>query len=211
MTGRLDNFTDAAFAFALSLLVIGGARAPENFDQLLGALGDLPAFAFGFAVMAMFWMGHVRWRRLRGEGDFLSTFLTLLLVFLTLIYVQPLRGMASATGLWFTGHGQKFGGSLSGLFAVYGTGFVAMSLTMAALFAEALRDPDPTPEQRANLRGECWVWLILAATGIVSILVSLTRFGVWAAMVYATLPVTIGLFTWWHDWTGERAVRSAPQ
>ena len=65
-TGRLDNFTDAAFAFAVSLMVIGGAGAPENFEQLVGALADLPAFAFGFAVMAMFWMSHVRWRKIRG-------------------------------------------------------------------------------------------------------------------------------------------------
>ena len=82
MTSRLDNFTDAAFAFAVSLLVIGGARAPDNFDALVGALGDIPAFAFGFAVMAMFWLGHVRWRKLRGDGDWLSVLLTLVLVFL---------------------------------------------------------------------------------------------------------------------------------
>lgn len=204
MTSRLDNFTDAAFAFAVSLLVIGGARAPDDFDALLLSLGDIPAFAFGFAVMALFWLGHVRWRRLRGDGDLLSIFLTLLLIFLTLVYVQPLRGMAAATGLWFTGHGQTFGGSLTGLFAVYGTGFVAMSLTMTALFTEALRRADLTAAEEANIRGERVIWLILAATGALSILFSQTPYGVWAAMLYATLPVTIGLFSWRHDWTGER-------
>lgn len=203
-TARLDNFTDAAFAFAVSLLVIGGARAPENFDTLLLSLGDIPAFAFGFAVMAMFWSSHVRWRGLRGDGDWLSMLLTLILVFLTLVYVQPLRAMASATGLWFTGHGQMFGGSLSGLFAVYGTGFVAMSLIMVALWTETRRDRDLTAEQRGNASGERGIWLILAATGILSILVSQTRYGVWAAMVYASLPLTIGLFTWRHDWTGDK-------
>jgi len=206
MTSRLDNFTDAAFAFSVSLLVIGGARAPETFHALVVSLGDIPAFAFGFAVMAMFWRGHVGWRKLRGQGDWLATVLTLLLVFLTLIYVQPLRAMASATGLWFTGHGKMFGGSLPGLFTVYGTGFVAMALTMAALYAEALRDSDLTAEQRAEARGERGIWLIIALTGIASILVSLTPYGVWAAMLYATLPVTIGLFTWRHDWTGRKAV-----
>ena len=203
-SSRLDAFTDAAFAFAVSLLVIGGARAPEDFEQLITALGDLPAFAFGFAVMTMFWMSHVRWRRIRGDGDWRSTLLTLALVFLTLGYVQPLRSMAAATGLWFTGHGQMFGGSLTGLFAVYGTGFVLMSLTMAALWSEALSDRELTAEQRGNVRGERGIWIILAATGLASVLVSTTRFGVWAAMLYATLPVTIGLFTWRHDWNGER-------
>jgi uncharacterized membrane protein len=194
VTERLDNFTDAAFAFAVSLLVIGGAGAPTDFDQLVGALGDIPAFAFGFAIVVMFWMAHVRWRKLRGEGDSRSALLTLLLVFLVLIYIQPLRGMAAATGLWFTGQGGGFQGSLQGLFAVYGTGFVAMSLTMAAL----------TAVDRANSRGERTIWLILAGTGLASILFSLTPYGVWAAMVYATLPISIGLFTRRFDWTGAK-------
>ena len=205
MTERIDNFTDAAFAFAVSLLVIGGARAPDTFDALVASLGDIPAFAFGFAIMTMFWLGHVRWRRLRGDGGILATVLTLLLVFLTLIYVQPLRAMASATGLWFTGHGRMFGGSLSGLFTVYGTGFVAMSLTMAALYSESLRNEKASRERRAETRGERGIWLILAVTGITSILVSLTPWGQWAAMLYASLPLTIGLYSWRYDWTGARA------
>lgn len=207
-TGRLDNFTDAAFAFAVSLLVIGGAREPADIETLIAALGDIPAFAFGFAIMAMFWLGHVRWRRLRGEeGDWLATLLTLVLVFLTLIYVQPLRAMAAATGLWFTGQGAGFRGSVADLFAVYGTGFVAMSLIMAALYVEALRHSGLTAGQQAEARGERGVWLILAVTGVASILVSLTPYGQWAAMLYATLPLTIPLFVYLHDWTGAGTSR----
>ena len=209
MTSRLDNFTDAAFAFAVSLLVIGGAGAPASFDALVGALGDIPAFAFGFAVVVMFWMAHVRWRRLRGDGGVRSILLTLLLVFLMLIYIQPLRAMAAATGLWFTGQGGGFGGSLSGLFAVYGTGFLAMSLTMVALFADAAANPGLDPEDWAGARGERTIWLILAATGIASILVTMTPWGKWAAMLYATLPLTIGWFTWRFDWTGGKDLDEA--
>jgi len=210
-TSRLDNFTDAAFAFSVSLLVIGGAGAPASFDELIGALGDIPAFAFGFAVVAMFWAGHVRWRHLRGDGDLLSTFLTLLLIFLTLIYVQPLRGMAAAVGLWFTGQGGGFRGNVAGLFAVYGTGFVAMALTMAALFSDVLRKPGLDAEARINARGERIIWLILATTGLVSILVSATRYGMWAAMLYATLPVSIGLFLWRYNWTDQSGEAAPPE
>ena len=204
-TERLDNFTDAAFAFAVSLLVIGGAEAPSNIQTLVAALGDIPAFAFGFAVMAMFWMGHVRWRRLRGsEGSWLSTLLSLLLVFLTLIYVQPLRSMAAATGWWFTGHGSGFRGSVADLFAVYGTGFVAMALIMALLFSEALRYAGLSAGRRRNAAGERGIWVILVLTGIASIAMSQTRYGVWAAMLYSTLPISIGLWTYLHEWTDER-------
>lgn len=171
-TARLDAFTDAAFAFAVSLLVIGGARAPDDIDTLIAALGDIPAFAFGFAIMTMFWLGHVRWRRLRGpEGDWLTTLLTLVLIFLTLIYVQPLRAMASETGLWFTGQGSGFRGDVADLFAVYGTGFVAMSLTMAGLYFDVLRQGELTARTTGEARGEQTIWLILAVTGMFSILV----------------------------------------
>lgn len=205
MTNRLDNFTDAAFAFAVTLLIIGGSNSPDTSDALLAALGDLPAFAFGFAIIVMFWISHVRWRAMRGDGDAWSVVLTLLLVFLVLIYVQPLRGMAAATSAWFVGQGRGFGGEVQTLFTIYGTGFVAMSLVTAALFADALRDPDLTARQRANARGDRVIWLILAVTGTISVLLSLTRFGMWAAMVYATLPLTIGLVAWRHDWDGKRA------
>lgn len=208
-TDRLDNFTDGAFAFAVTLLVIGGAGAPQTFGELADALREIPAFAFGFAVVLCFWLGHVRWRALRGDGDWLSVFLTLLLIFLVLIYVQPLRSMAAATGLWFTGQGEGFKGSLSGLFAIYGTGFVAMALTMAALFTDALRNPELDGAGRRSAKGDRVIWLILAGTGIASIAVSMTRFAPFGGMVYMTLPVSIGLFTARYDWTGERSPSAA--
>ncbi|HEX9963804.1 MAG TPA: TMEM175 family protein [Allosphingosinicella sp.] len=203
--GRLDNFTDAAFAFAVSLLVIGGAGAPADFNALVRALGDIPAFAFGFGIVVMFWYAHVRWRRLRGEGDWRALCLTLLLVFLVLIYIQPLRAMAAATSIFFTGQGGGFRGNVAGLFAVYGTGFVLMSLTVAALFADAWRNPELDRAGRAQAKGEVGIWLILAATGILSILLSLTRFGAFAAFAYSTLPISIGLFTRRFEWTGATA------
>jgi hypothetical protein len=129
-------------------------------------------------------------------------------VFLTLIYVQPLRGMAAATGVWFTGQGSGFKGNLTSLFAVYGTGFVAMSLLMAALFSDALRNTNLTKGDRQNARGERVIWAILSATGLLSILISFTRYGVWAAMVYATLPVSISLFVNRFDWTGAQQASS---
>jgi uncharacterized membrane protein len=208
--GRIDNFTDAAFAFAVSLLVIGGAGAPADFDALAHALADIPAFAFGFAIVVLFWFAHVRWRRLRGEGDWRSLCLTLLLVFLVLIYIQPLRAMAAATSVFFTGQGGGFRGNAGDLFAVYGTGFVLMSATLAALFADARRNPELGPLDRHRADGEVAIWLIHAATGMASILLSLTRFGPFAALVYATLPISIGLYVRRRRGLGEPNGETAP-
>jgi len=211
-TERLDNFTDAAFAFAVTLLVIGGSEAPTNSAMLMAAVAEVPAFAIGFAIIAMFWTAHVRWRGMRGEGDWRSVVLSILLVFLVLIYVQPLRAMARSLSTYLGGAGTPFSGSIPDLFLVYGAGFVAMALTMALLFAEARRNRALDGPTQHALKGEVWIWVILVVTGLVSI--ALTRIGgiaQFAPMAYATLPISIGLFSW--RWYGGRmaAVQAAEE
>ena len=199
MTNRLDNFTDAAFAFAVTLLVIGGSDPPTDYAMLSAAVAEVPAFAIGFAIIAMFWFGHVRWRHFRGEGDGLSVLLSVLLVFLVLIYVQPLRAMARSFSTFLGGSGTPFSGDVGDLFFIYGLGFVAMAATMAALFREAHRNPELTAADRHVLRGEIVIWLILVVTGLVSLLLaSFEASGDFAPLVYATLGFTIPLFTWRH-------------
>jgi uncharacterized membrane protein len=197
MNNRLDNFTDAAFAFAVTLLVIGGSEAPADYAVLSAALAEVPAFAIGFALIAMFWFAHLRWRHYRGEGGWLSMLLTVLLIFLVLIYVQPLRAMARSFSSFLGGSGAPFQGAVGDLFFVYGLGFVAMAATTACLFFEAQRSHTIAAEMRRSARGEAYVFLILAATGIVSIF--MTRFAAianFSPLPYATLPISVGLFNW---------------
>ena len=204
MTSRLDNFTDAAFAFAVTLLVIGGSEPPTSYAMLADAVAEVPTFAIGFAIIAMFWFAHVRWRTYRGEGDWLSALLSVLLVFLVLIYVQPLRAMARSFATFLGGSGTPFEGDLGDLFLVYGAGFVAMAAATVALFLEARRNPALTPELRLAARGEAIIWSILVATGLVSILLaSFDSTETLAPLAYATLPITIGLFVWRFQWEVE--------
>ena len=203
MTSRLDNFTDAAFAFAVTLLVIGGSESPTSQAMLARAVAEVPAFAIGFAIVAMFWVAHVRWRAYRGDGDWLSALLTVLLVFLVLIYVQPLRAMARSFSTFLGGGGAPFDGDVGQLFVIYGAGFVAMSAATTALFFEVRRNPALGRPERVAARGESVIWLILVATGLVSILLaSFESTEAIAPAIYATLPLTIGIFTWRYDWEG---------
>jgi uncharacterized membrane protein len=199
---RLDTFVDAAFAFAVTLMVVGGGGFSVDADTLANSVAAIPSFAIGFAIIAMFWHAQVRWRRLRGEGDWRSVLLVLLLTFVVLIYVTPLRAMATSFAAFLGGSGDGFRGSLAMLFTVYGVGFTTMSAVMALLFADALRNPALAPGLRREALGETWIWVILAATGIASTLIALipspVQFG--APFLYATLPVTIGLFVWRWGW-----------
>lgn len=204
-TSRLDNFTDAAFAFALSLLVIGGGDLPSTGEELRSALADLPIFAIGFALLGMFWYGHVRWRNYRGPGGSLSVVLTFTLVFILLIYIRPLQAMAASFATFLGGSGTRFRGDLGEMFTIYGAGFSAMCLVMALLFWEAhhhARDEGA----RAGTKGETIIWLIMAGTGLVSVLLSQSRATApLAPFVYATLPISIPLFSLRYRWAGRQA------
>ena len=55
---RLETFVDAAFAFAMTLLVVSFDAMPDSFAELYDALRRFPAFLAGFAILALFWHAH---------------------------------------------------------------------------------------------------------------------------------------------------------
>lgn len=198
---RVDSFTDAAFAFAVSLMVVGAGGSAADSATLESAVAAIPSFAIGFAIITLFWFSHLRWRVLRGVGDARSLLLTLLLIFMVLVYIVPLRAMAVSFAAFLGGQGDAYRGSLAQLFTVYGMGFTAMSVITVFLFRDALRNPELTPDKRREAAGQSWIWAILAVTGTLSaILAMIPGVGIFAPFLYATLPVTIGLFAWRWKW-----------
>ena len=203
-TARIDAFTDAAFAFAVTLLVIGGGDALPDVDALRQAVWSIPVFAVGFALIGMFWHAHLRWRRLCGGEDAISVLLTFALVFLVLVYIHPLRIVAESMVDYFRGRPASLGqADLSGLFTIYGLGFGAMSAIVLCLFASGLRRVRAAGPCRATVIGECVIWTLLCISGLLSAL--LAQFTLTAAAspwVYSALPLAIGLFVARYDWTG---------
>jgi hypothetical protein len=199
---RLDAFVDAAFAFADTLLVIGGGEPPKLYGELEAVMSRVPAFAVGFALIGMFWHSHVRWRGLCGNAGFLAALLSFALVFLVLVYVYPLRMMADSMVDYFSGRPSGVSrADLPGLFTLYGLGFAGMAVLVAALFWSGLRHGAAAPENRPVIQGELGIWLILVGSGVLSVLLAqfdpTVRFAPW---VYALLPVAIGVFAYRHRW-----------
>lgn len=86
---RTETFTDAAFAFALTLLVVSIDSIPASYAELLDAVQGIPAFGLSCALLFLFWYGHWNWSRRYGLEDFPSIALSFLLVFVVLCYVYP--------------------------------------------------------------------------------------------------------------------------
>ena len=154
---RLDAFVDAAFAFAVTLLVISADQVPDSIEALRVALKSLPSFAASFTMVAMFWVAHVRWSRRYPLQTMPATLLSLLLVFLVLVYVYPLRLLFGtffswATAGWLPMPLKVFTPfeDVRAMYIVYGIAFVSMSACMAGLFANAWRQRRPLALESAS-------------------------------------------------------------
>ncbi|MEK6371934.1 MAG: TMEM175 family protein [Acidobacteriota bacterium] len=180
---RIETFTDAAFAFALTLLVIS-LTPPMSLGQLTAALAGVPSFVASATMLMMFWWGHHEWSRY-GLNDSRTLILSCLLVFTMLVYVYPLRFMF---GIMFEWIGRLIGvplrtGATIGhlhevnkLFAIYSVGFFAMSGALLLLHAHAWSQRDALgldAYERHETRASIGAWLILAVVGLLATVVAI--------------------------------------
>jgi uncharacterized membrane protein len=178
--GRLDMFVDGAFAFILTLLLIGGNAIPDSSAKLLQMLGGIPAFAVCFYHIAFFWHGHVRWRKRCPTADGTGRWLSLLLVFFAMIFVYPLHMVFSGffSGLsggllhsdFQLGNGAA---DIRTLFACYGLAFACMAGTLTLLFLHAARSAAARGFGNLEARREMRVWAVPALIGLASALLAL--------------------------------------
>src|SRR5262245_63728645 len=73
---RLETFIDAAFAFAITMLVIATQQIPDDIETLLAAFKNVPAFVTSIIVLGIFWRGHWLWSRRYGLEDGVSIFIS---------------------------------------------------------------------------------------------------------------------------------------
>jgi uncharacterized membrane protein len=142
---RLEAFVDAAFAFAVTLLVISGDQIPTSIEMLQQALKQIPAYAASFAIIMQFWMNHADWSRRFGLEDPVSDRLSLMLVFVLLIFIYPLKMVfGSFFSLISNGYlpsqfSINYWSEVPVLFQTFAVGFGSMGLIMCLLFWRALK------------------------------------------------------------------------
>src|SRR5258705_5121587 len=96
---RLETFIDAAFAFAISMLVIAAQQIPDNIVALLAAFKNVPTFVCGIAVLGIFWRGHWLWSRRYGLEDSASILISWGMIVTILIFIYPLKAIFGA--MWY--------------------------------------------------------------------------------------------------------------
>src|SRR2546426_2915356 len=169
---RIEGFSDAVFAFALTLLVVS-LEVPRTFHDLVRTMQGFGAFAVCFALLMQIWIRHYGFFRRYGLQDTPTRLLNAALLFIVLFYVYPLKF------LWthFGGGGTSF--TLSEgriLLVIYGLGGAAVFTVFVLLYRHAwgLRDEiDLDALERYDTRAALRENVLMAGVPVVSVLLAL--------------------------------------
>jgi uncharacterized membrane protein len=200
---RLETFIDAAFAFAITMLVIAAQQIPDDIATLLTAFRQVPTFVCSIFVIGIFWRGHWLWSRRYGLEDGTSILISWSMLVTILIYIYPLKAIFGS--MWYyigRGHvGQNLGRTTEAqaraLFAIYAIGFAAIALEILLLNLRAwhLREPLRLNDgERLLTRGQIHGWCIPVGVGLVSLILTLTLPVAqleWAGWVYFSMAILV--------------------
>jgi uncharacterized membrane protein len=208
---RIEAFSDGVFAIAATLLVVS-LEVPKSFSALLDNLSGFAAFGLSFVILTMIWVEHNRFFRRFGLQDDVTVALNSWLLFVVLFFVYPLKFLSLGMINWAFGIGPQVIGDaseLSRLFMLYGAGFVAVSLSFAALYHHALRqthepfDAADRLEARLSMQNSLWS----AGIGLLCMLLAWRGIGLSygaPGWVFSLLGVT----GYWHGRRADKKRRS---
>jgi uncharacterized membrane protein len=205
---RLEGFTDAVFAFAVTLLVVS-LEVPKTFPELLDAMHGFIVFGVCFSLLAYVWYMHYRFFRRYGLENPWTVTLNCALLFFVLFYVYPLKFLFTAA---FSK--QQFDVvEVRLLYSIFGLGYAAVFSVFALLYWHAWRvraelelDPLETMRTRQSLIDQT----ALATIGLFSALLAQImppRGAAFAGFVYFAVPLYFTLSG--HLWgKRERLLRA---
>jgi uncharacterized membrane protein len=138
---RLEAFCDVVFGFALTLLVVS-LEVPRNYAELMAAMRGFVPFAVCFAQLVLIWRGHYVYSRRYGLEDSYTVFLNVVLLFVVLFYVYPLKFVFTMLFLEITGAaspGMLNQSQASVVMRIYAVGFASVFLLFALMYAHAYK------------------------------------------------------------------------
>jgi uncharacterized membrane protein len=207
---RLEAFTDAVFAFAVTLLVVS-LEVPRNFSELASAMKGFLAFAICFGILVQVWYQHYIFSRRYGLQTFYTVVLNSILLFFVLFYVYPLKflfslvvGILSGGALAIHPIEETIQASqIPTLMVIYSLGFSAVAAVYWLLYryAYGLRNDLGLNEyETLRTRHEKNHQLAMVALGLI-VSVTALLLPVNLAGLAGYLYCLIGVYYWLAEWS----------
>jgi uncharacterized membrane protein len=206
---RIEAFSDAVFAFAVTLLIVS-LEVPKTFNELMEMMRGFIAFAVSFALLFQVWVEHYKYFRRYGLQDNFTVWVSGLLLFVVLFYVYPLKFLWTLTVNAFLGHTdvQLAGGRAEPMiepsqipmaFAIFGIGFAAAFFIFVLLYLHAYRkrrDLDLNEIELHDTREKIQEHSINVFVGLLSAVIALRSgagFNLWLIIPYWLIGPIQGL------------------
>ena len=210
---RIEGFSDAVFAFAVTLLVVS-LEVPETFTELWEKMHGFVAFMICFALLFLVWHDQYIFFRRYGLQDGVTNWLNGALLFVVLFFVYPLKFLFSFLFKAFTGGDLQVHlpdgrvepiiefGQMPQLMIIYALGYIAVGLIFVLLYRRAhhkrveleLNDGEML-ETRASIQSHA----LNIGIGLLSLLIVLIGgeySSFFAGIVYSLIGPVQGLNGW---------------
>lgn len=208
---RIETFSDAVFAFAVTLIIVS-LEVPESFDELLETMKGFLSFAICFAAIFNIWNTQNLFFRRYGLTDTYTLVLNALLLFVVLMYAYPLKFLFV---LLFSHGTYELNGQempmihrdqIQSLMLIYGGGFMAINALFYLMYQNAQKHAQQlqlTAEELYETKTVTYINLICVMISVLAFLVALIFPGKAGSsgFIYCLIPVA---YSTWFAYRGKK-------
>lgn len=168
---RIEAFSDAVFAFAVTLLIVS-LEVPHDYHELMRNMLLFIPFGFSFLITFSIWYQQNVFFRRFGMHDSKTIMLNGVLLFFVLVYMFPLKFLFSAM---FSREFHLEKGQLSPLFCLYCGGFGCFYLLFALMYKHAYNQRDKIKLNDIEVfqtKTHIYNYWVIVAVSIIAVLIA---------------------------------------